>query len=219
MRRTARPRAPLAPLAPLAAVALLAPACAEPRRAEAPAGVAAAPVSGYIVQDGSGPAPFRVADQERLAAALPACRLAALRDRAPAAVRLRPPGARGATLRLPDAGAAADGDVPDSTWQAWDWPDGATLVVSVHRRPVLPGLYGLEGPGPGGCRLWVAGRPMSVGFRAEPARRGTRYHASVSGFLDDTTDFFAGVTASSEGRRDPLLAAVGTLAPAPPAGR
>ena len=204
----------------LAALAALACARAEPRRVESPAGVdvapvfGPAPVSGYIVQDGSGPPPFRVADQERLAAALPACPLARLDPGALSTVPLRP---YAATVRLPDARAATDEDVPDSTGQAWRRPDGARLIVSARRRPELPGLHALEGPGPGGCGLRPADRPMPVGFRTEPRRGGGTWHrAWVSGFLDDTTEFFVDVIAPSAGRRDSLLAALGTLRRAGP---
>lgn len=163
------------------------------------------------VRDGSGPPPFRVADQERRIVALPACPLPTLGPGPARAVGLGP---RAAALRLPDAGGASAGEVPDSTWRAWEWPNGAALVLSASRRAGLPGLHALEGGGPDGCRLTVGGRPMAVSRRADRGGRRVVYAAAVTGFLDDTTDFYAGVTAPSAGRRDSLLAAVGTLAAA-----
>ena len=60
-------------------------------------------------------------------------------------------------------------------------------------------------------------------FRRVPATRrgvsrggGTWHRAWVSGFLDDTTDFFVDVIAPSAERRDSLLAALGTLRRAAP---
>jgi len=167
----------------------------------------------HYVSDGSGPPPWHVRDQEARILALPPCAAPPANRAGLTPVALGP---YPATLWLPDPAAAEPMEVPDATWQGWDWPSGDSLTLSAHRMPGLPGLYALEGYAPGTCRAALAGRPVSVWRWSQEDADGTLHHrAVVGGFLDDATAFYAGVVAGSPEGRDALLAALLTLAPRP----
>ena len=163
----------------------------------------------HAVDDGSGPPPYHVRDQERLHAARAPCELPPAARAALTPVRLTP---YPATVWLPAPKTIEPEEVPDADWQGWHWPSGGHISLMVYRTPELPGLNALEGPGAGACRAIVGGRPMLVA-RRDPDDTGRTFRAWVDGFLSDTTRLWACAGAESAAERDALLAALLTFTP------
>jgi hypothetical protein len=157
--------------------------------------------------DGSGPPPSHIRDQERFTEALPLCVLPTLVRQHLGRVTLVP---YAATMLLPGLETASAMAVPDATWQGWEWPNGDSVLLGAHRHPELPRLRALH-PVPGECRVEIAGRPMAIALSQVDVPIGTRHVAHVNGFLDDATSFFACVVSRTSESRDALLAALSTL--------
>lgn len=164
--------------------------------------------------DASGPAPSHIRDQERYTQALPVCVLPTLARQHLGRVSLVP---CAATMLLPGLETASAMEVPDETWQGWEWPNGDSVLLGAHRDPELPGLRALH-PVPGECRMEIAGRPMAIALSQVDVPIGTRHVAHVNGFLDDATRFFACIVSRTSESRDALLAALSTLEPEKPTG-
>jgi hypothetical protein len=165
----------------------------------------------HAIADGSGPPPYHVRDQEARILALPPCEVAPADRAALAPVAFHP---YPATIWLPAPESTEPTEVPDATWQGWDWPTDDGLVIGAGRDEQLPGLYALEGYGPDARRAEIAGRPVSVWRYGSVGETGVRRHrAIVAGFLDDATRLHADIFARSPAARDALLAALLTLAP------
>jgi len=104
-------------------------------------------------------------------------------------------------------------DVPDSTWQGWDWPAGDAVLLQVERESDLPQLSQLIEPDDSWCQLLIANRPAGVCLLAPGDGRWTAsdFAAEVHGFIDDASRFWAQVRSSTSAGRDTLLGALATL--------
>jgi hypothetical protein len=171
-----------------------------------------------FVSDGSAPPRWHVSDQEALARALPPCPVkpAAHAGLAPVRLRVYP-----ATIWLPASGRSEDTEVPDpESIEGWDWPSDDGLYLMIGTRRDLPRLRSLGYYGPDDCHALLAGRPVAVTRYAEPLENGEVCHrAVVGGYLDDRTTLHVDVIASTQERRDALVAALLTLTPDPGAPR
>ena len=154
--------------------------------------------------------PVHRREQLRFDAALPLCEVgpadrAMLRE-----VALAPIAGR---LWLPDPERGRAVDVPDGSWQGWEWPDESRLLLMAYRAPELPMLASLAPGGPSSRRAIVAGQLMHV-RRCVPddgVYVGDGYAADVQGILGEQTRFWAQVVAPTLERRDALLAALLTV--------
>ena len=162
------------------------------------------------VQDGDDPPAYHVRDEEARIATLVPCELAPLARAELTPVALGP---YAATLWLPSPELAEATEVPDATWQGWEWRSGGSIMLYAQRDPELPGVHALTLPNSSMSHVIVAGRPMRVRRfgPGDPAWRGDGHVAEVRGFLDDRTNFWAQVEAPTAERRDLLLAALCTL--------
>jgi hypothetical protein len=170
------------------------------------------------VQDGDGPPAYHVRDEEARIATIVPCALAPLVRAELTSVALGP---YAATVWLPSLELAEAKEVPDATWQSWEWPSGESILLYAQRDPELPGVHALTLPNSSMCHVIVAGRPMRVRRfgPGDPAWRGDGHVAEVHGFLDDRTSFWAQLEAPTAERRDLLLAALCTLEVAEPERR
>lgn len=166
-----------------------------------------------IVNVSSGDAPHRphhVRDEQALIDALPPCELPSVSQAIATRVEL-------ATYRsaqwIPVLDATEVMEVPEPAWQHWEWGPWESLLVHVYRDPHLPLLGNLSVREPRDCKLMVAGRAMRVRRYApgDSGWAGEGFTGAVSGFLDESTSFWAQSVAPSESRRDALLGVVGTL--------
>ena len=175
------------------------------------------------VSDGSGPPPWHVRDQEARIRALTPCEVARA-DRAalaPARLATYP-----ATIWLPaEARAEADeaGDRPPETdaagaggyveVDAWEWPNGDTLLLMITTSPGLPGLHALLGYAAEDRHALVGGRALRVRRYAWTSEAETVHYAVVDGHLDDLHEIYGNVHAATPEARDALLALLLTLTP------
>jgi hypothetical protein len=154
--------------------------------------------------------PHHIRDEERLIAELPAC---SLRPIACDSADERHLSTYPATLWIPALGTAEVMEVPEPTWNGWEWACDTSLLIHVDRDPHLPRLSNLTAAMPSDSQALVGGRPMRVRPLApgDPGWAGKEFAGLVLGFLDEATRFWAQAVAPTEVTRDALLAAVLTL--------
>lgn len=168
------------------------------------------PVRVSLGPDGSPDPQWSIRDEEEGFRALQLCRLPAVNIPEAREILLTCIAGR---MRLPLAEHAMPIEVPDASWQGWDWPSGDSILMQVERDPLLPRLSRMVVPGEGWCRLAIADSPMGVRRISpeDPAWRGKCYAAEIFGFIDETARFWGQVRSQTEAGRDELLAALCTI--------
>jgi len=117
------------------------------------------------------------------------------------------------TIRLPATETAKAMDVPEESWQGWQWPSGDQLLLLINRDIHQYTTGFMHSTGTTAELIYVAGAPM-VAWRSshEVRERATIvYQAEINGFFDAKTAFWAQVASTDAGRRDLLIASVATI--------